>query len=608
LTAPTADPDLAWVRYREYHRAFVQYHPLHSLILAGLHGLGMSWEAAWAVLSVVGAALIGVGVGLLLLTLLGPGAAGIGLLLLAPQIFPVQGLHYIVPSSLALGLALFLWAGIMHWGRRAGPLLVGGTLLLVGMHTMGRIYALAALALWLVVSGAWRVPRGPDDRRDLRRWGRGLIPALLAAALVGLSFLLPLLITRPEMRILSDPPPPNWTVAAGLAANLGAAAALVSAWAADGGGPLIVGVLLSLGLLTLAPRRRLALGTLLGLLLALSAAAQIYLLPRYPGDMFIRLWVALAIVLTGLLAMVIWAWGQALLVWLTEARRGLGSLSDPQWLLNGRGWRLLLLIALGLTLARHTAVLTGRGLRTQNESIAIQAAKQNVRLDAAQPETITAAGCGRVAYTDEVPLHFFLSRGLWHCDTVFLPALADAAARAEALTGAQWGVAWNPSTAVETSGRGALALASWESLDIAVAPRQSLADLRLLIVNPGPALNVPVYALPFDPKARPLARLRLTAGAQGWERLKLPPGTTGVRLTLAEADRRFWIDGLRLSGEAVTFWPWDQDVRLTHYPSGGAAPRPITFTLGALFPEAARPPALVSDVGATVLVQWSDKE
>ncbi len=156
LTIPTSNELTTWLRYREYSRAFVVYHPLHSLLMVGLHKTGLTWEAAYNVITVSGVIFIGLAIGYLLYVLWGPVVAGIALAGLSITLFPGQGLHYIVPSNLSLGIAIFTWATIIHQKDRARWIMVAGILAMITMHTTGRLYALIALALFWILTG-WRM-------------------------------------------------------------------------------------------------------------------------------------------------------------------------------------------------------------------------------------------------------------------------------------------------------------------------------------------------------------------------------------------------------------------------------------------------------------------
>src|SRR5215207_5540547 len=104
LTASSENQEISWLRYREYVRAFAVYHPLHSFLLASLHAAGLPWAACYNWIQVAGSLFVGLAVCYWLYRLFGAGPAGIALFFLAFTPFPGQGLHYIVPSNLALGI------------------------------------------------------------------------------------------------------------------------------------------------------------------------------------------------------------------------------------------------------------------------------------------------------------------------------------------------------------------------------------------------------------------------------------------------------------------------------------------------------------------------
>src|SRR5262245_32277850 len=107
-------------------RAFMVYHPLHSILNASLHKAGLSWEAAYDAIRVVGAAFLIMAIAYWLLKLWSPGPAGVSLGLLSFMLLPDYGVHWIIPSNLALGIAIFVWARIFATNGAAEKSLIFG--------------------------------------------------------------------------------------------------------------------------------------------------------------------------------------------------------------------------------------------------------------------------------------------------------------------------------------------------------------------------------------------------------------------------------------------------------------------------------------------------
>ncbi len=142
-------------------RLFVVYHPLHSLTLLMLKKTtGLSWETVYGISQLVGLTLIILGIGLWLRALWGNSAAGIGLCILAVSVLPGQGYDIVVPSNIALGLALLSWAPLLQGKRYGIAALVVGCIGIPFVHPIGRIYAIVAVGLlFLLDHGSTRLQK-----------------------------------------------------------------------------------------------------------------------------------------------------------------------------------------------------------------------------------------------------------------------------------------------------------------------------------------------------------------------------------------------------------------------------------------------------------------
>ncbi len=127
-------------------------HPLHSALLLLLNRLGLTWEGAYRVLEIAGAVLIHLAIVTWMFALWGPGPAGITLALLAFRTYSHQGFNLIVPSNIALGIAILLWALILNKRDVRPWILISGIVALLTMHTMGRLYAAVTLALYFLLA------------------------------------------------------------------------------------------------------------------------------------------------------------------------------------------------------------------------------------------------------------------------------------------------------------------------------------------------------------------------------------------------------------------------------------------------------------------------
>ena len=299
----------AWEASRARVTAFTVYHPLHSALILGLHASGLSWETAYKVLCSAGSALFLLGLGLLLHALVGPGPAGAALFLLAFQVFPGQGLHYVVPSNLALGIAMVVWARILAHRGDCPWCLTLGTAAMLGMHPAGLLYSLVSLLL-AFLSG-----------RGAPRPGRRFAALAATALLTALGFILPLLSTHPELARAPEPLPDGFNPWMFALNTLREILGSLDRFTAATGAAILVLALLT-GLRTLPAQRRTVLGRYCACVGLFLIAGLFHVMPHYPAEVFIRVWIPMAV---GLAALA----GYGLFKWLDLGIRLLGDRDGP---------------------------------------------------------------------------------------------------------------------------------------------------------------------------------------------------------------------------------------------------------------------------------------
>ncbi len=190
MTPAPEDPEpLAHQKWLRHLRLFPNYHPLYSLALQALVKVeGISYQAAYRQLNVLGSLGLAMALGIFLVSLVGPLAAGISLVILSPVMFPLQGLTYLVPSVLSLGMGLLMFAYLAYRGGRPGFAFYGMNLVALGLHPMGLIHT----GLAVVFGVACRYSQD-------RLWGfKDFVPSLaLMAFYWGLLHLMPPLTAVP---------------------------------------------------------------------------------------------------------------------------------------------------------------------------------------------------------------------------------------------------------------------------------------------------------------------------------------------------------------------------------------------------------------------------
>ena len=606
LQEPTNDVKNAWIRYREYLRAFVVYHPLHSILLAGLNAAGLTWDQAYNAIVLAGSLLIGFAIAAWLWSLWGRAPAGLALLLLSLSLFPGQGLHYVVPSNLALGIAILAWAVIIQKRSRAIGWVLALLVAMLAMHSTGRLYALVTLGLYYLLADLkkpfwpWRNWITRLSRRQWLLFGLGLL-------LVALAFLLPILVHRPDMQVRPDPLPPNKMIWDSYRDQLFQALNILQDWLKSQVGWLITGTLLVIGLYsTPAERRRVVLIFLviIGLLLVTSL---IFLLPHYPAEAFMRIWIPFAILLTGLIAQAAWSWMIAVAHWFAGMRSHKRQpFNNPQWILSPYGWNCALLVILGLVFSQLFIIRLQTGSLLIRETAKIMTWKQFIQPDTTQPALLLERGCATVLYHDEVPMHYYFSRGALQCGAVYLPAIKGTPLADEWIKqnpDLQYVVAWNPS--VESSlitGGSTLALHPGDRLQ--VLDTQS-APAQLLLENTGPSQILTVTPLKGDQPAKKYTfKLELPEHSSNWYSLETAPGSTGWLVQMSETGERVLVKGLRTDPGSELFWPWDSGITMNFISADTQiSPREIKFETSALAPTPGQPMRILADGGDILLAE-----
>jgi len=583
-----------------HQRALLQYHILHSVALAGMRSLGVNYSLAINILSVAGAILIACAVTWLLYAAFGPGPAGMALALLAFGVYPgYHGLHWIVPSTLTLGLAMLSWAAAIARPRGLAALLPLLILAMVWMHPIGRIYAAATLVLYAALV-AW------NDRRGWIVVALGLV-ALASPILAGYF------IDRPALAYLGLHDDGSSELRAGIERNLRSAWWAVRPWLVERGGAAVL-ALAVLGLAIAESGRRRALLVLGGLVLGLVVASLAYILPRYPAELFQRIFVPFAIVATGLAGYAAWRSVALFVVPRDEGGgRGFGA--------RMRSTMGLFVRIIGLALVAVATVLAALGTATNGGRAVLSTARYMTAwgmmpLDTGQPARVLAGlpKDARIVYFDDLSFFFYASNGSLTRGAVFNPAVtgSDLAKRYYSAAGR---------VALSVRARdgfyGYVELRRGRHVVIRAKEPVDWSRVRVNLTARGAGMSLDVRVL----GAGAPVRVRAEVDASGWRTLGLPAGSTGRALILSRNDTGplGWLGGLRLTREARRTWPWDKGVTIVQWKvaasvaqvmalarSGAAWPsRPKTlavhsFETWTLAPAGCRHIAVVEDFGATV--------
>jgi hypothetical protein len=613
--APVSDPQIRWQRYRVYGFDLLVYHPLYSALLAGIKQVGLEWETAFRLLWYAGTVFFGVVFAWWLRALWGSGPAGLAMGILAFQIFLGQGVHYVVPSNLCMGLGVLVWTWVIVRRGEVGWTLVVGTLALVLLHTVGRAYALMATLLVFLLAGF---------PRTLKGWW----PVLAAWSIIGGYTLLPFFVERPLLRFEAYPFPPGVDTLTIVSLTLDAAGKAVLTWVNGVVTPgLVLGALL-VGYGTTPPERRTNIIRTTLLLVSFLLLSLFYVIPPYPADLFIRMWIPVAVLLTGAVGQAVWfvlersfiiPWKPAEAISETDTALFGGRSLSARSHVRLRLVVLMILVALAFDIVAH-------GQSTLAGTVAHMQDRQSIALEPEQPALLLAQSDpgDRVLYLDEIHRDFYLLHTGMQRGAVYYPALRGTAEEAAWMqrTDLRFAVIWDPveslalerdildSGVINRQGQIAASEVAWLRLEAPTPPEAE--TLRVRIHNSGRTGRVEVT--PVDENGKLLRANRtgaeVAASWSGWVTLELDQSTRATstrvwRIAFPEGESLF-VDGLTF-GETDHQWPWQQHARLVLVTQAGAqrCARTVSFDASRLVPPPldAKPLHVLDDRGASVLVR-----
>ncbi|MBI5571870.1 MAG: hypothetical protein HY914_18145 [Desulfomonile tiedjei] len=132
---------------------FGSQNPLFSLLLLGIKQFGTDLITAYKVVCAAAVLVFALGFAYLLAVLYGLPGAGIAMVFLGLKVFPDTGLNFVVPSNLAMAVALFVFGRVISCRGRAPWSLVLGTLVMAGIHPIGLLYSIIAATIALSLAG-----------------------------------------------------------------------------------------------------------------------------------------------------------------------------------------------------------------------------------------------------------------------------------------------------------------------------------------------------------------------------------------------------------------------------------------------------------------------
>ncbi len=626
LHLPVDDPAATRQQALAGSRLFPFYHPIFSFSLIALNSLGLDLTTAFKVVWSLGPLIFGLALAYFLTSLFGAAAAGLALILLAFKVFPDSGLHCVVPSNLAMALAVLIWGRLVKRQGQAPWTLALGSLALVLMHPIGAIYAVMSVVLACLLAD-------PQNRRTPRL----LMLATLAA--VALLLVLSSFEKIPFIPNLLKMPGSGFSPVAMARGAAHSALEVIASIVRTGGGlfgspPLFLAAS-ALGLFTLPGQARRAVVRILSVNLVFLGGVLFYL-SNHPADIFLRLWIPLVVVLFGLVGhALVFAWRLSVLSW--------PDLRDHPGRLWSGGLKLLLPALLAALLTGYAVEMSVKGAEIIATTAEYLKTNQPLDFSPTQPRLLLslARPGDKVFYNSIIIMPYFLSQGASRLGAVYFhPAFqaASGLSRWLSLPELRFAAVYNPLVYHPSfAGRdehkwwllypdfyfsplsrpnkfgplarnGHLEAADFRWLELEVRTGEAPKLLRVNITNPGGPSSLEL--LPISEAGAVIAAGKITAPVpalwSGWLSLDLSgaPQVKRYRIVLPAGAPSLRINGLSFGGDRL-LWPWKQKAGLTLMPRADPGEITVSFDPAALLPAPLRDKkiTILDDRGSAVLLQ-----
>jgi hypothetical protein len=614
-----SDKEIAWQKSLLEGRIFMIFHPLFSAILIALKQFLPDLATAYKVLWTSGPAFFGLAFAYWLFVLWGPGPAGVALLLLSTKVFPSNGIHYVVPSCLAVGIGLLSWGRIISRNGHAPWSLLIGSLLMILTHPMGRVFAVIGIVISWVLSGC---------PMSVRR----TIPHIIASLMVAAAFVAPKIIQRPHLDLTIEGGG-SWP--AEFANSILQVMVEIVRFEVPLFGSLCLFVGAAVyGYLVAPPDSRRRVRVVAIAFVVFSAISLFYIHPDHPADVFLRLWIPLIVLLFGAVGNAVWCSMRQTVSFIRNACENELSIKEP-----AAGWQVVVFAVLA-TFSFQMMLFGAEGFAATADYMKN---RQALFLDPAQPAVMMsrAKPGDRVVYDNVlVVMPFYFVHGAMKLGAVYYPVLKDSFERKKWLErpDVRFAVMYNPIVSLpgfqdtkedewwtstpeyrfsplstprkdrQVGREGKISAASLKSMEIRVADTAT----RSLSVSIENDCDTPAWisVTPVDNSGQTLENLS--------KKLEVPERWSGWLDTGATVDKqiktlritfhplsRFLIGGLRF-GENGLHWPWAQGARLTLVPKAAdSTPIVIGYTPEELLPPPlnARKATVLHDSGSTVLLE-----
>lgn len=146
-----ASNEVLWMRSNVLMRTTGNLTPSYNLISQAALYITSDLRWAFALTEVIGILTMLWGLAWILYLIVGPQAAGIALIPLAFAILPNQGIYSFIPSTLALSCSLVLWSYVWKYNYKLNyPLTLISAIFILGIHPISKVYIIITPLVYLI--------------------------------------------------------------------------------------------------------------------------------------------------------------------------------------------------------------------------------------------------------------------------------------------------------------------------------------------------------------------------------------------------------------------------------------------------------------------------
>lgn len=538
---------------------FLVYTPLNSIAIVLFHKIGFDWINAYRILLLCGIVFICMSIVYWMYVLWGKIATGVAMLLTGPIMFQAQGFHTIVPSNIAMGIGVLMWAIICQKEDKTIFCLPILSIVAIMTHPIGKIYTCVAMGLYVLIIG-----------RNINY--KNIISLIVTIGILAAATMIPHFVDRPLMADSRSTTYFGISWINGIANNFSAAFGNLGSPRFNRNAVIFitgfVAFLVAVVLPENRPKKRQIVAT--GFMLIALTISSLFYVIRLPAELFHRIWIPVFIFFAGAIASVFAVFAEQSINYIKNINKE-GCITKrrlPFCSLNIYQKAIVICISFFLCGSVGYQILFGTRIFFNHLEHRIK--RHPFVLDVKQPNKLLAFAPpdSRILYIDEIPMLFYLVNGAHIFGAVYYPAIEKSRIADKWTEKINFIVGWNDPYLLLTRGRERIRLADIDTINYESENTVKLHEMELFISNPGEAFYLNMYTkskYKTDPAA-PFYRLPVPAKHDGWLSFKdivLDSSFYSLHIVPEDVNEKASLIGFRFSeNNPLIMWPWKQKAKI----------------------------------------------